>query len=346
MIIQLSKTTGYFKGINKLKILVFEFISGGGFAGQPLPPSLAAEGGLMLQALLAELTALPGLELLIPLDERCQNLPLPAAAERVLITSRQDVLRLLPEMIRQADAVWPIAPETDGILARIAEMTSRQQKILLLSWPEAVRLCTDKLATYRHLAAQGIPVVETGLFSRLNDSDFPQVIKPRDGVGCQGGLILENAQDYAQALAAVEQPAPYIRQPYLTGQAASLSCLCKQGQAWLLSYNLQHITVVDRRFHLTGCQVNAAPRHPAVYQRLVSEVAAAIPGLWGYIGIDLIETTADGPLVLEINPRLTTSYVGLGPAMGINVAAAVLALLAGEPNLPAHSGQSVEIQIH
>jgi predicted ATP-grasp superfamily ATP-dependent carboligase len=34
--------------------------------------------------------------------------------------------------------------------------------------------------------------------------------------------------------------------------------------------------------------------------------------------------------VLEVNPRLTTSYVGLGAAIGMNPAALVLSLLDGE----------------
>ena len=37
-----------------------------------------------------------------------------------------------------------------------------------------------------------------------------------------------------------------------------------------------------------------------------------------------------GPVVLEINPRLTTSYVGLRPALGRNPAALVLELLERE----------------
>ena len=54
--------------------------------------------------------------------------------------------------------------------------------------------------------------------------------------------------------------------------------------------------------------------------------AGAIPGLWGYIGIDLVET-ARGPLVVDVNPRLTTSYAGLAAATGCNPARLVLDLL-------------------
>jgi predicted ATP-grasp superfamily ATP-dependent carboligase len=51
-----------------------------------------------------------------------------------------------------------------------------------------------------------------------------------------------------------------------------------------------------------------------------------MPDLWGYVGIDLIDG-ATGPLVLEVNPRLTTSYVGLARAIRMNPAALVLGLL-------------------
>ena len=38
-----------------MRILVFEFVSGGGLAGERLPPSLAREGAAMLRALVEDL---------------------------------------------------------------------------------------------------------------------------------------------------------------------------------------------------------------------------------------------------------------------------------------------------
>ena len=67
--------------------------------------------------------------------------------------------------------------------------------------------------------------------------------------------------------------------------------------------------VTARQEHTTG-----APQYPA-----------AIPSLRGYVGIDFIQTE-EGPMVLEINPRLTTSYCGLRSALGVNVADLVLQL--------------------
>jgi predicted ATP-grasp superfamily ATP-dependent carboligase len=61
------------------------------------------------------------------------------------------------------------------------------------------------------------------------------------------------------------------------------------------------------------------------YQKLASRIAVAFPDLFGYVGIDLIENN-DACWVLEINPRLTTSFVGIEKALGLNVAELVLAL--------------------
>jgi predicted ATP-grasp superfamily ATP-dependent carboligase len=68
--------------------------------------------------------------------------------------------------------------------------------------------------------------------------------------------------------------------------------------------------------------------------------------LWGYVGVDLV-LTGDGPVVLEINPRLTTSYCALRPALGLNTAALVLDLLKGAP-LPAVgvvAGMTAEVRL-
>jgi predicted ATP-grasp superfamily ATP-dependent carboligase len=47
-------------------------------------------------------------------------------------------------------------------------------------------------------------------------------------------------------------------------------------------------------------------------QRLVRRAAACIPGLRGYVGFDVLipDAAPNRPLLVEVNPRLTTSYVG------------------------------------
>jgi predicted ATP-grasp superfamily ATP-dependent carboligase len=57
-----------------------------------------------------------------------------------------------------------------------------------------------------------------------------------------------------------------------------------------------------------------------------------LPGLRGYVGVDVVLTRSEA-VVIEVNPRLTTSYLGVRSAIEENVAALALAACAGK--LPA-----------
>lgn len=327
-----------------MKILVFEYITGGGLAGQALPASLLAEGRMMLQALLDDLKYLPQLQIVVTLDERCFGLALPINTQVFRVAQTDDISQILPELIRQSDLVWPIAPETDGILAKIAQQVITQQKKLLLSDPDTISLCANKLATYHCLIAQGIPAVETRPFNdQTKKSLMASVIKPIDGVGCEGNLIIHPQEVWSGRIEDAER---YVIQPLIQGEAISLSCLFKQGKAWLLCCNQQQVVIANNRFNLQACRVNVSNHRKAYYQTVIGQVADAIPGLWGYIGIDMIESVDQEPLILEINPRLTTSYVGIRQATGINVAEQVLNLLYAEPCVAYSNHQTINVIIH
>jgi predicted ATP-grasp superfamily ATP-dependent carboligase len=113
-----------------------------------------------------------------------------------------------------------------------------------------------------------------------------------------------------------------------------------------LTTNQQQLVIKNNRFNLQACEVNTHNSQREFYLDLIKRMTKAMPGLWGYIGIDLIETAEFGPLILEINPRLTTSYVGIRSATGINVAEQVLRLLDDEPDFNLVNSQSVRITIH
>jgi len=49
----------------------------------------------------------------------------------------------------------------------------------------------------------------------------------------------------------------------------------------------------------------------------------SIGGLNGYVGVDMV-LTRNGPVMMEINPRLTTSYIGLRKTVNLNLAQAII----------------------
>jgi len=329
-----------------LRILVFEYITGGGLVGQALPASLVAEGGMMLQTLIAELKCLDDIRLYVPLDERCVRPLTLTEREIVKVGPDCDIFALLRDLLVDVDLFWLIAPESDGILLNLAQLAIAANAEVLLSNPATLAICADKFATYQALVKRAIPIVETRVLGQGADGlDDNVVVKIADGVGCLDSFQV-NAEQLPAAVAELNDPQRYVLQPYISGQAASLSCLFKHGQAWLICYNHQQIVLEQGRFSLRGCLVNVQTDKLDFYRNLINEIAEAMPGLWGYVGIDIIESAELGSLVLEINPRLTSSYVGIRQATGINVAEQVLRIRHAEPVLQASRNETIQISIN
>lgn len=311
-----------------MRIFVFEYVTGGGFLGRPLPLELVQEADLILHALLRDLSELDGIDVLTLRDSRLLPLDLPVTV-RTLYHSRE-LVRQLRRALQECDAVWPIAPESDGELERLSRAVQEHRCTLIGSRPEAVAVAASKLGTIRRLRAHGIPVVPTWNTAQVHAGaelpEPPWVVKPDDGVGCIGTRIVRGREELLAVLAEAHTAADLLVQPYLVGTHASLSVVAGDASCQLLSCNSQRMVVVNDGFRLAGCVVNGVQSDRAGLEQLARAVAGALPGLWGYFGIDLI-ITADGARVLEVNPRLTTSFAGVSRALGVNVAAMVLGLL-------------------
>jgi predicted ATP-grasp superfamily ATP-dependent carboligase len=326
-----------------MKILVFEYISGGGFNENELPAPLAREGLLMLKALLDGLGGIEGLYITVMLDARLLDELGPANLQIAPVGSQDNCFARFRELAGQHDAVWPIAPEFDAILYDLCATVERAGRILLTSSAEAVRLAAHKYETFRCLARRHIPTVPTRLLEDCPSFPGESIVKPIDGVGGCDSYLIRDAGDFDRAVERLQGAGKYIIQPHVYGEKTSLSCLFKNGRAWLLAVNLQQFEIVKNQYRLLAIRVNHR-FDVSAYQGLTGAVAEAVPGLWGYVGIDLIETPAR-TLVLEINPRLTTSFAGLRAALGINPAALVLQLLHGDPVIRREVDKTVTVHI-
>lgn len=308
-----------------MRIFVCEYVTGGGLCGQPLPASLSREGDMMLTALVKDLASLDGVEIVTTRDKRLPALR--AKADVLMIDEPGEFWPGWTELIRSADVVWPIAPESGGILSRVCDLAVDANRRLLASDPQSVRLTSSKLLTARHLSKSGIPTVPTAPLrngEKLRKAPA-WVVKPDDGAGAANTRLVDAAGNL-DGWAAANPGTHMILQPYVSGPAVSLSLLCRDGAAWLLTCNEQLIENSGNEFRYRGFIVGGREARRAEYQPIASAIAATIPGLWGYVGVDLIDGP-DGPIVLEINPRLTTSYAGLRRAIGVNPAGLVLDLL-------------------
>lgn len=322
-----------------MRIFVCEFVTGGGLRGRVADGRFAPllhEGELMARALCDDLTTLPGVQVTLARDRALP--PPPAPARDVTIAwVGDDPWPAWEAAINAHDAVWPIAPETGGVLERLSALTLAAGRTLLGSHPEAVAVTTSKSATARHLAAAGLPVVMAepveGMDEDTTAATHGWIVKPDDGAGAEDVRFLPDSAALA-AWRAGADTAGMIVQPFVPGEPASLSMLCRDGRAWLLSINRQTIaTNPAGRLSYRGGEAGALNARAGELRPIAEAVAAALPGLWGYVGVDLV-LGSDGPVVIEVNPRLTTSCVALRPTLGRSLAGLVLALLSGDPGVP------------
>ena len=227
-----------------------------------------------------------------------------------------------------ADAVWPLAFESAAALENLSRHILRRKRTLLGSAPGAVRVAASKLELARVLAEGGVATVATySPHGAVPQDAGAWVAKPDDGAGCLHTMLFG---DRAAALAWIRASANdgYVLQRFVAGKPGSLSLVCCDGVARVLSCNLERVAMRDNRFHVLGSVVNGLSDDDGALEWLAQQVAAAIPSLWGYVGVDFI-LTAHGAVVLDVNPRLTAAYAGLRASIDCNPAGLVLDLLHG-----------------
>lgn len=301
-----------------MRVLVHEYASGSGGA---LPPSIVAEGCAMREALCADLAAVPDLELLA---SAAPDLPPPPCGTRVTPQANERDVDFLLRAARRADAVWLVAPESAGIALDHLRALEREGIPVLGCTSAAVALASSKSRTLARLMEAGLRTAPTWPLSAAPlDRHAEWAVKPDCGCGCEEARRLTAAQ--AAALRRDEASEGRIAQPWLAGLALSLSLRIAGGRAELLSVNRQHIAVAaDGALSLQGITHCIALPPQADANSLARRIAAAIPGLRGFVGVDFVLGVDGRATVLEVNPRLTSAYVGLSARLGRNLAAEIL----------------------
>lgn len=278
------------------------------------PDCLRREGRAMLEAVLDDFSLVDGCECLA-----CLHPAHPKLSGDVTVISSEDPDRDLAAAAREADAAVAIAPEFDGILASIARTVLEQECRLLGPGLNAIGLFADKLETARRL---GAVAVNTRPWPELPQTD-QIIIKPRDGAGS----LFTVKTDVAHAAAAAEwirdrgYSGGLITQPFIEGSPASVAVVADGARSKILPYAYQTIVAETRstvdgiRFDelaYRGGVVSSDDRYSTRIDRMVDRILRTVPDLSGYLGVDLIfgaDDAGTGDLIVEVNPRFTTSFV-------------------------------------
>ncbi len=303
-------------------IFVCEFVTAGGFNQLDLPRGLLAEATLMRDALLLDLSTLP-YNISTTIDARL--MPPEYCANYVGIDADQDPWSVWSEQMETADAVWIIAPETDGLLKTLTELAVKKDKLILGSGLHAIDISSEKLATYHLLQLAGIATISTYTAENWPKTEGLWLAKPNDGAGCDG-IVLFGDVDGLKNWLTKNSKSHYVIQPYQQGTPASISCVMHQGRAQVLSCNTQMIFKQKNRLSYAGGQINGMQHLWQTFELIAQKIAESLTDLNGYVGIDVLVDiqNEDQIKVVEINPRLTTSYAVLAQAIGRNPAELII----------------------
>ena len=182
---------------------------------------------------------------------------------------------------------------------------------VLGSSPEAVELTGDKARLAACLRAQGIDTPPTRAIipseGLPESTKYPAVVKPVDGAGSVLAFYLNGPDDFTEDVRRISKA---VLQPFVPGKPMSASFLVSpEGRARLIGIGRQRMEIRDGRFNYKGGEIPVLCRDAT---RQVRRAVAAIEGLRGFVGVDFIWDLERGhATILEINPRPTTSVVGL-----------------------------------
>lgn len=279
----------------------------------------------MLWAIVDDLLRISECEVATTLDARLSDDARSRHSARcdiVTVSDSSEERRQFDRLTASSDAVLVIAPETDGQLAeRVHRARSLGTQTLNCS-PEAIELCGDKLRLAEHLEGHALATIPTALADWSRDEP-PQsqheswMVKPRDGAGSwlTFRIRADSRNEWQRAARAYEQagvPHKALIQPFVAGQPLSVGCLYHtNGEIEIFPIGRQWLS--DEFVYLGGSiPADISLATEITLRKLVLSACATISGLSGYIGFDLLLPEADPsrPLIVEINPRLTTSYVG------------------------------------
>jgi carbamoyl-phosphate synthase large subunit len=208
-----------------------------------------------------------------------------------------------------------------SLISSWSQELARSGITTLLPSPRTVQTCDDKLAFGAFCVQNEIPSPRIFTGGQVT---FPAFVKPRIGSGSRGSGIARNPEEL-QVLSAQAKDA--LVQEYLDGPEITVDVLCRAGGEVLVASARRRVSVKNGQ-SVKGTTIAAAPYRPLI------EKACRRLEIAGPCNFQFIEC-ADGPRLIEINPRFAAGGLALSVHAGANIPLLMVKLMLGMTIAPA-----------
>ena len=301
-----------------MRVAVWEFFCSGASRVPASQRVIQREGKAMLLALVGDILR-ADVDVTVVWDAALGVFPLDGVA--VEVATPESFSDAATNAMADVDQVVVIAPESDGLLLEHHHLVSGAGADWCGTSAETLQICSDKLLSFERLTASGVPTVPATTFNGQLPGDTPWVIKPRFGAGCDETFVVRPGEELPVLSAAADQ---YVVQPLVEGKSISIAAVWMDGGWSVLPLVEQRVVGWQRlEYHGGVLRIDGQPL-PKGHAKTILSCLDAVRGDRGWIGIDLIEPTHGPAVVVDINPRLTTSYIGYRQATDCNLAELLL----------------------
>lgn len=327
--------------MRKKNLFIFEYVSGGGFNQMEIPSSLFCEGYGMLKSIILDFKKL-NLTISTLLDHRIFFLSSYLKADNIKETRvEDDYIELFKAEVKKCDYCFIIAPEFSRILYTLTKIVKDYNRKLLSVDLEGIQLGMSKFETYKFFKKNKINTPLTYripfkgksldfnfISQKFDELKSPIIIKPDDGVGAENIYYIESESQLSkfihEHINKLEKDRCYILQEFIEGEDLSISLIAHKElldkfdkNHLILAINSQNINIKNQKVksEYFGGYTPVNDLHIQISSILEKFDFTKFNG---FFGIDFIRKADNSIFFIELNPRLTTSYIGVRKILSYN----------------------------
>ena len=298
-----------------MDILIYEHFLGENFSEQP-SPLILNEAKLIIDIIIKDLSLeFSDSKISLLLNKKNRNLI--HSNNHMYRNYEDDVITDISKKIKKNDKVLILAPEENLVLFNLIKSLEDKNIGHFNTNSNFIYSSTNKFELNIKLKNSKKYQIKTYKDYSKVYMDKEIVAKPNDGVGAQNLFIFKNKFDLEKNKHRLNNF--HIYQEYIKGTIIGINIVITKNKIIILSINEQiYNNSSSNEIYLSKIHIGKFNYMFDDFRIFVESILSNLNNFFGFIGIDAILTQDKKIVFLEINPRLTTSYIGLRESIGIN----------------------------